>query len=118
MIFDFICTYQLFNDFEDSNILYKIQLLQAFNLKDFDENIIDNEQKILYDKYCNLTTIKNIIGKIKLKHKLEYIENEYIIFKILFSYDYFYIFLSCLRELEYNKIINENTYNKLINIIN
>ena len=117
MILDFICTYHLFKDNEESNILYKIQLLQAFNLKNFDENKIIEEQNIIFQNFNQYDQIKKLIILLKDKYKL-HSSNDNIIFKLLFSYDYFYIFLTCLRELNNNNIISNNNYNKLINIIN
>jgi len=119
MIFDFLCTYHLIDDKEDSNLLYKIQLLQAFNLynyNEFDDEKIQYEISKLFNKYKDNNQIKNILDNLKIKHNLFFDNN--LLFIILFSYDYFYIFFSCLKDLETNDyIINEN-YNKLINIIN
>jgi len=117
MIFDFICTYHMFDDKEESNLLYQIQLLQAFDLKDFDENKIIEEQNIIFEKWNQHKQIYNLILLLKEKYKL-YSNDDNIIFQLLFSYDYFYIFLACLRELYYNNQIQDNNYNKLINIIN
>ena len=40
-IADFVCTYKMFDDdYEESLILYQIQLLQAFDLKSYDINYI------------------------------------------------------------------------------
>ena len=117
MILDFICTYHMIDDKEDSDLLYKIQLLQAFDLKDFDENKIIKEQNIIFEKWNQHKQIYNLILLLKEKYKL-YSNDDNIIFQLLFSYDYFYIFLACLRELYYNNQIQDNNYNKLINIIN
>lgn len=119
MILDFICTYHMIDDNEESNILYKIQILQAFNLSELDtfhEEKIQNEIKELFNKYKNYKQLENIIDMVKKKHNLLLIKDN-IIFIILFSYDYFYIFLSCLRDLENNNIISDKNYNKLIDII-
>ena len=98
MILDFICTYHMIDDKEDSDLLYKIQLLQAFDLKDFDENKIIEEQNIIFEKWNQHKQIYNLILLLKEKYKL-YSNDDNIIFQLLFSYDYFYIFLACLREL-------------------
>jgi hypothetical protein len=116
MIYDFICTYHLIDDIHDSNLLYQIQLLQAFELNIFDDIKIENELEILFNKIFNYTQINNIINFIKKKHNL-YIVSDIIAFKILFNYDYFYIFFKCLQELFINNYITENSYNKLINLL-
>ena len=132
MIFDFVCTYHMISDKDkddddsnrddsngddsnrdDSDLLYKIQLLQAFDLKDFDENKIVEEQNIIFEKWNQHKQIVNLIILLKEKYKL-YSNDDIIIFQLLFSYDYFYIFLGCLRELYYNNVISDNNYNTLI----
>ena len=131
MIFDFVCTYHMISDKDkddsdkdkddsdkdDSDLLYKIQLLQAFDLKDFDENKIIEQQNIIFEKWNQHKQIVNLIILLKEKYKL-YSNDDIIIFQLLFSYDYFYIFLGCLRELYYNNVISDNNYNILINKIN
>ena len=131
MIFDFVCTYHMICDKDkdeadsdeddynrdDSDLLYKIQLLQAFDLKDFDENKIIEQQNIIFEKWNQHKQIVNLIILLKEKYKL-YSNDDIIIFQLLFSYDYFYIFLGCLRELYYNNVISDNNYNILINKIN
>ena len=117
MIFDFICTYHMIDDKEESDLLYKIQLLQAFDLKDFDENKMVEEQNIIFEKWNQHKQINNLIILLKEKYKL-YSNNHNIIFQLLFSYDFFYIFLGCLRELYHNNVISDNNYNTLINKIN
>ena len=116
MIFDYICTYQLIDDLEESNILYQMQFLQAFDLNNYDNDIINSIQNSLYEKYKDNIEIKEFIKLIKKKIKNDKLKN-IIYFNILFSYDYFYIFHNCLRELEKNKKISETNYNILINKI-
>jgi len=71
---------------------------------------------IFFTKFNYYKHLIYILDNLKIKHNLFFDNN--LLFIILFSYDYFYIFFSCLKDLETNDyIINEN-YNKLINIIN
>tara|TARA_B100001093_G_scaffold488342_1_gene525448 strand:+ start:1176 stop:1592 length:417 start_codon:yes stop_codon:yes gene_type:complete len=114
---DFVCTYTLIKDFDDSLFCYRIQLLQAFSCNQFDENIINNTSNYLYEKYKDNEYIKNIILKNKNKLNLD-VENKEIdklsIFRSLFSYDNFYLFHSILCSLINNTNIDEKKYNNLI----
>ena len=51
---DFNCTYQHMIDLTDSDLLYKVQLLKAFNLEVFDEDIIN---MITEDLHINIKII-------------------------------------------------------------
>ena len=60
---DFICTYQKIDDSDDSNdsndstILYQIQFLQAFDLLEFNDNIINKITESLYERYKDSNAI-------------------------------------------------------------
>ena len=114
---DFVCTYTLIKDFDDSQFCYRIQLLQAFSCNKFDENIINKTTNYLYEKYKDNEYIKNIILKNKNKFNLD-VENKEIdklsIFRCLFSYDTFYLFHSILCSLINNTNIDVKKYNNLI----
>ena len=49
---DFICTYQYIKE-DDSEIIYRSQLLQAFGLENFEEEKINSITEELYEKYKN-----------------------------------------------------------------
>ena len=105
MIFDFVCTYHMISNKDDkdkdeddsnkddsngddsnrddSDLLYKIQLLQAFDLKDFDENKIIEQQNIIFEKWNQHKQIINLIILLKEKYKL-YSNDDIIIFQLLF----------------------------------
>lgn len=101
-ITDFKCTYNLIDYDEDSDNLYRIQLLQAFDLKIFDDTIINDKINILYNEYKNNYYIKKLIEKIKENN----ITNDDICaFMYYFSYDNFYNFHDLLTIL-----INNNDY--------
>ena len=46
--FSMVCTYSKIKDFDESDILYKIQFLQLFILKDYDDSVINNNNYNLY----------------------------------------------------------------------
>ena len=48
---DFMCTYNLIEDYNDSFILYQVQLLLSFNTRIFDDEKINYITEQLYEKY-------------------------------------------------------------------
>ena len=101
---EFICTYKYFEDDESiSHICYQQQLLQAFNMDKFDDNILENNIKTLYffieksDKIQEIITFlsndmnQEIFNLFNDKDSSTTID-KFSIFHILFSYDYFYLF--------------------------
>lgn len=120
---DFLCTYHLIDDPDDSDNLFRLQFLQAFNydtnqleqpLEEYFNTIslITNE---LYDLYKNNELIKKLIEKIKISNSNYNNEkDEFIIFQLCFSYSYFYIIHKILVSL----INNTNNNQEILKIIN
>ena len=120
---DFLCTYHLIDDPDDSDNLFRLQFLQAFNydtnqleqpLEEYFNKIslITNE---LYDLYKNNELIKKLIEKIKISNSNYNNEkDEFIIFQLCFSYSYFYIIHKILVSL----INNTNNNQEILKIIN
>ena len=52
-ITDFICTYKLMDNDFDKEHLYRIQMLQAFGIEQWDSVVIQNTMTTLYDKLKN-----------------------------------------------------------------
>ena len=114
-VYDYICTYPQFKDEDPEDILYKKQFLQAFNLTDWDENIINKVTGELYEKVKDNEQFTAILD---LAPNTWNPENKEISFIALFSYEYFDLFHRCLGDfLRYNHIKEEN-YNNLINKLN
>ena len=113
----FICTYNLINNNVDDNDndldneLYRSQLLQAFNLTEWDTKKIDNLFDYINKKLLNDDKGKLIIEKMKQKAILPIDDMELI---LLFSYDYFYLFHNCLIDLLNLNYISDDKYNSLI----
>lgn len=111
----FICTYNLINekdeDSELSNELYRIQFLQALNLKEWDSVIIDKQFNDINNKLNETIKGKMILESIKTISTFP-IEDVGLI--LLFSYDYFYLFHNCLIDLFNKNDISDEKYNMLI----
>ena len=109
---NFLCTYRIINNFKEvenddelSLQCYQVQLLQAFNMKKFEDYILqkkieqlhlflrDNEEikelmTILSDKNSNIAFLNGLSKDLETTY----------IFQLLFSYDYFDIFHKCLSK--------------------
>ena len=98
--------------------LYRNQLLEVFDLKEYDDNAISKKMKQLYNKIKDYSQIKQIITLLKqFKYAKIFIVNEeeenlYLIF--MFSFEYFDLFHNCLKELNKDNIISDETFNKLL----
>jgi len=129
---DFLCTYNMISDENDSTDLYRIQLLQIFDLKSFDETYISSNIRNLYLQLKNNDEIKEIIKIIFEKNNsnmLFYInspdnlDKNTLVFQLLFGYDYLYLFHKCysnyFNDIQ-NKTYNVNNiyFNELITLIN
>lgn len=107
---EMICTYKMFEkeDKELANICYQMQLLQAFNMKIFDDSLLQKDIGNLYvfvkdsERIKEILTIifKNISNYDILKtfdsNNEENKFDKLFVFQILFSYEYFDIFHKCL----------------------
>lgn len=101
--------------------LYRKQLLEVFELKEYDDDVISKKMKQLYNKIKDYSQIKQIITLLKqFKYAKIFIVNEeeenlYLIF--MFSFEYFDLFHNCLKELNKDNVISDETFNKLLNTL-
>ena len=127
---DFICTYKLLQDEDDdcANLCYQTQLLQALNMTNFDDFIIQKNIEALYFFLKDYSEIIGILMLLKEKYKNStmafFIENNITLFQLLFSYNYFDIFHKCLSHYVREKtqtvdlIINKKYFDELYLLIN
>lgn len=109
-IADFVCTYNLIDNLSESNALYQIQILQAFNLNNFDDKIINKTTEQLYEKYKNNTYIEQIIASTNKG----IIDDNLTLFLMCFGYKTFYLFHSILCSIINESEINKDKFNALI----
>jgi len=104
---DFLCTYKLLENQETeetdcANLCYQTQLLQALNMKNYDDFIITKNIEALYFFLKDNNEVVSLMLALKEKYKASsmafFIENELALFQLLFSYDYFDIFHKCLSK--------------------
>lgn len=132
---DFLCTYQLYQDEENieneyvqeqQEDMYRIQYLQAFQLKHWDDDTISNTMDKLYNILKD-TKLISFIEKIpQTNHSLFYLftyrdnNKEYlsekdkrILFNFLFQFDFFYLTHICIYQYINNGYIEEKSLNEL-----
>ena len=119
--YEFLCTYHLIENNDNlSSLCYQNQILQAFKLNNFDsQNINHNIQKLYYilrDNEEILEILDILSNKLQifqfLKQNNENIDKS-LIFQMLFSYDYFYLFHNSLIHYKTNKSLNKSCFSEL-----
>ena len=127
---DFICTYKLMDDEFSRNQMYRIQLMQAFNLEECDDDIINKIIKSLYIRFEGLDRFNTILdtamtntylieifnvfdGNDKNANKAVY-KKEFF-FTLLFNYEHFDLLHRCICDQINKGMIMNETYEKMIN---
>ena len=78
---EFICTYKMMDSEEDQEHLYKIQLLQAFNLEEWNDEVINDTMVELFNLMKldeNLYKILLSLSKVESLQKVINMANEQI----------------------------------------
>ena len=122
--FDFVCTYKSMDTLEDQEQLYRIQLLQAFELENCNEfEINDTIIELFSILYLN-DDFKAIIKKarindniVKMAETLNMECAEDNIFTVLFNYDYFDLLHSCIGDIFMNKVIHPTHLTNIMNAL-
>jgi hypothetical protein len=124
---DFICTYKLMENEADQEDLYRIQLLQAFDLNEWDDEAINaiildlyarvsSEFKEIFEKARQNETILEMLAFFKLSGEKRLEEND-IIFKLLFKFEYFDLLHRCIVDFLLNQTIQHKYLANLLNIL-
>lgn len=92
------------------NELYKMDILNIFELQEFDNNIINEKLENIYNKIKNHNELNKIISKLSAYY---FSEDKLLGLMILFSYDFLYLFYPCLTEYLKNTVISDNNLKKL-----
>jgi len=132
---DFVCTYKLCNDIHenDQEQLYRIQLLQAFNLNVWNDDEINRIIEELYLSISLSGVFNDVFIKAKLNKninellevyklcnteietdKIAIIDENDIVFKLLFKFEYFDLTHRCIIDYLINKSVDEKYMNKLL----
>lgn len=122
---DFICTYKLMDDPDDQEQLYRIQLLQAFNLEQWDDDKINTVLEELLQTLSSSEDFHIILKKSKentnfievLTNAGLTISDDDIIFKMLFTYEYFDLVHWCLCDYLAGGIVKPQHLSSLLNAL-
>jgi hypothetical protein len=113
---DFICTYKLMDNDDDRNIMYQIQILQAFGMQNFDQDEINEKVLQLYKKLIDCNKVKEIIEEgVKVNSEMQL--TNVIMFMCLFSYQFFDLFHKCLIDYFTTGSILEESKRDMIHAI-
>ena len=90
---DFVCTYNK-HELSDQNTIYQEQFLQAFGVKEWNDDIINKSTLELYNSVKDNQDIKDILEKIKKNEKDSILmlilgSEDIEVFKSLFRFDLF-----------------------------
>lgn len=113
-IADFVCTYNLLDEYESSFWLYQIQILQAFNLEQFDDEKINQVTRQVYERYRENPYIVDILQSDQFKQLDMFDKDDLTKFRSCFSYNSFHLIHSVLCSIINNIAINDANYQKLL----
>ena len=125
---DFICTYKEMESPEDQEMLYKIQLLQAFDLPEWDDQKVTLTVEELYieinkepslaiilDKVSKVEALQAIIEMTLLEAKRDKGQDQNMLyFSLLFQYEYFDLFHNYVLDFKHRGGIREKTLCNLL----
>jgi len=124
---DFICTYKMVDDENDQEQLYRIQILQAFNLNYWDDDIINKIISEVYHIICVSQEFKQVFIKARQNKKINELltmlndvnsdKDDELIFKLLFKYEYFDLLHRCIVDYLINNTLAPIYMNKLLNVL-
>lgn len=118
---DFICTYKWMDNENDQEQMYRIQMLQAFDLNAWDDSIIHSIINELYAKLSNLAEFKDIFAKARENKHIQEImalideDTNDIIFNLLFKFEYFDLLHRCIVDFLVNNTLSPKYVTNLLN---
>ena len=118
---DFICTYKEMDTSEDQEMMYKIQLLQAFALPEWDDQIVQLTIDELYKEMSSDPSVVSILDNVSKVAALQTLfdmtlqtDKDRLCFSLLFQYEYFDLFHNCIIDFTHRGGIREKTLNNLL----
>ena len=115
----FVCTYQLLDNDLDASNLYQLQFLQAFQTKEWNDELIGREIDSIYAKLKEVSVIKDAIQNIKKNSELAQVfrfsgDDDETIFRLFFGYELFYIIHKCICDYDKNGSISKELEKELL----
>ena len=117
--YSFYCTYlDISSNEHKQDNLYRKELLKAFDIENYDHEKMMSTIKELYSKYKENPQIIAILHLLKETNKYSFLFNNFKdLFTLLFSFEYFYYFHTCIAELEQSNSISDIIYEKFIKVL-
>ncbi len=117
--YSFYCTYlDISSNEHKQDTIYRQEILKAFNLMIYDHEKMMLTITELYNKYKEHKQVIEILNVLKNTNKYSFLFNcEGDLFTLLFSFEYFYYFHTCIAELEQSKTISDIIYEKFIIVL-
>ena len=117
--YSFYCTYlDISSNEHKQDSIYRQEILKAFNLMIYDHEKMMDTITELYNKYKENKQIVEILNILKEHNKYSFLfSNLSDLFTLLFSFEYFYYFHSCIAELEQSNTISKIIYEKIIKVL-
>ena len=125
---DFICTYKLMSDPSDQDELYRVQLIQAFDLEKWDDAKIQKHLQELYLLIKDTNEFKEIFSKAKknenvnnllanFEHMIDSPDINNIVLSILFNFSTFDLIHRVIIDFLRNNAIEEKHITNLLNAL-
>ena len=112
----FYCTYKLMDTDEDKNLLYQYQLLEAFGLKKYNDDKMNEEIIVIHNKIKECPQFKEICKACSENENFKDFKMDEIIMLIcFFSFDTFDLFHKCLVDFFTHGSILEDTTRDMMN---
>ena len=123
---DFLCTYKLMDTEDEQEQLYRIQLLQAFDLPNWDDDKINSTILNLYKLVAKTDEFARVFEKALVNPTMQTLllkfgediknneDNLFLIFTFLFNFNYFDLLHRCLCDYLRRKAIAPIILDKLL----
>jgi len=117
--YSFYCTYlDISSNEHKQDTIYRQEILKAFHLMIYDHEKMMLTITELYNKYKENKQIVEILNILKEHNKYSFLFSKLSdLFTLLFSFEYFYYFHSCIAELEQSNTISKIIYEKIIKVL-
>jgi hypothetical protein len=101
--YELVLTYKMIEDTDDQDTLFRIQFLQAFGITDdeYHPEIVSAVIDDLYERFRENPGIREILAS----HPLAGGDNSEMIFCMMFSFQIFDLFHTCMRHAKHNEEI-------------
>jgi hypothetical protein len=115
------------DDANDQEQMYRIQILQAFDLNEWNDDHINSIIEELYANIANVGEFKEIFNKARANKSVlemldlfqlsgeEQLDENDIIFKILFKFEYFDLLHRCIVDYSINNSLSAKYMTNLLN---